>query len=296
MEEFLLEDPEIPEAQREFLLNALSFILHNNYFTYDGSIYHRERGTAMGTSVAPSSANLFIGCFEKEYIVSNHPFRSKILLFKRYIDDLFFLWRGDDQEAHRFVHFLNTNTWGIKFTPNFCYTEIEFLDVLISHDQQRYTTSTFFKKVDSNSYLELSSGHYHKWKRNIPFGQFRQVRTNCTEESMYQEQAKIISQRFREKGYPKGLIEDAYHRASTLTQEQCLAPKSKILENTQDRVNFITTHNKWYAKIQGVLRKHWHILSKDPYLKTFLTKIPQITYRRPPTPKNLLAPVSYANI
>lgn len=77
----------MPSNQRDFLINELSFILHNNYFSYDGSIYHQERGAAMGTRVEPSYANIFIGCVEREYIMSNHPFRSKIVIFKRYIDD-----------------------------------------------------------------------------------------------------------------------------------------------------------------------------------------------------------------
>lgn len=78
---------------------------------------------------------------------------------------------------------------------------------------------------------------------------------------MYHEQAKIISKRFREKGYPKGPIEDAYHKASVLTQEQCLTPKNKILNNTQERVNCITSYNKSFTKIQEVFRKHWHVLT-----------------------------------
>lgn len=36
--------------------------------------------------------------------------------------------------------------------------------------------------------------------------------------------------------------------------------------------------------------KNWHILLCDPYLKTALSKHPQITYRRPPTFKNWLTP------
>lgn len=93
----------------------------------------------------------------------------------------------------------------------------------------------------------------------------------------------MISQRFKDKGYPKGLIEVALHKASSLTEEQCLAPKSKNSEKSKERLHFITTYNKSFTQIQGALRKH--ILTKDPYVRAILPSAPQITYRRPPTRK-----------
>lgn len=48
----------------------------------------------MGTTMAPAYANLFMGQFEDLYMVSEHPYRSKIVLYKRYIDDLFLIWGG----------------------------------------------------------------------------------------------------------------------------------------------------------------------------------------------------------
>lgn len=147
-EHFLHNDPDIPPIQRDFLMKGLELILYNNYFNYDGAIYHQEKGTAMGTQMAPSYANLFMGIFEKIFIMADHPFRSKIVVYKRYIDDLFYflLWRGDEKEALRFVVSLNLNTWGIKFPPNLSGIEIEFLDLLISHNDHSFFTSTFLKK------------------------------------------------------------------------------------------------------------------------------------------------------
>lgn len=118
------EDPEIPTSQREFLLSSPKFILYNNYFLYNGTIYHQEKGTAMGTRMASSYANLFMGLFEKEHITSDHQFLPNFVLYKRYIDDLFILWDGSEGDALKFVDGLNMNTWGINFTPNLNTTEI----------------------------------------------------------------------------------------------------------------------------------------------------------------------------
>ena len=46
----------------------LNFVLKHNYFTYNNSIYHQLQGVAMGTKMAPSFANLFMGTLEIDFI------------------------------------------------------------------------------------------------------------------------------------------------------------------------------------------------------------------------------------
>lgn len=90
---FLKKDLEISEQQEEFLTAAIKFILENNYFLYN-EIYHQTKGTAMGTRMAPSYANLFMGSFEEAHIWKNEKFKSNILLYKRFIDDLILFMEG----------------------------------------------------------------------------------------------------------------------------------------------------------------------------------------------------------
>lgn len=142
--------------------------------------------------------------------------------------------------------------------------------------------------MDSNSYLDFPSGHYDRWKRNVPFGQFRRIHKNCTDNNMFELQANVILERFEAKGYPKGLLKSAYTRAKNLSQVLCLRPKPP--KPPVERNNYITTYRSSHQEIHKILQKHWYILGCDPYLKTTLPKHPQITYRRPPTFKNMLAP------
>lgn len=125
------------------------------------------------------------------------------------------------------MDFLNQNLWGIKFTLNFGETDIQILNLNISHNNDKFITSTHFKTVDINSYIDFSSGHYSKWKKNVPYEQFLHFRKNCFEDNMFEIQAKIIAKRFLEKGYPKNLIEDAYMKAKSLNQDDCLMNKEK---------------------------------------------------------------------
>ena len=67
----------------------------------------------MGTKLAPSFANLFMGYFEDKFIYS---YRLQPLLWKRFIDDIFFIWTHGEDELLTFVQHLNDCHQTIKFT------------------------------------------------------------------------------------------------------------------------------------------------------------------------------------
>lgn len=145
---------------------------------------------------------------------------------------------------------------------------------------------------------------------NIPFGQFRRVKKNCTSQTTYEEQSVILRHRFEEKGYPKPLIQEAYERASKLSQEEVLKTKpneiqnkanlegtsarssnlNKPGENPRFYTNFITTFNDAHPTIRNIQAKRWSTLHNDPILKDLIPAKPSIMFRRAPAVKNLLAP------
>ncbi|KAJ1202119.1 hypothetical protein NDU88_005920 [Pleurodeles waltl] len=59
----------------------------------------QKQGTAMGASFAPTYANLYMGCWEQEVAWSddNDSYMDKVVLWVRYIDDLFIMWDGSEQ-------------------------------------------------------------------------------------------------------------------------------------------------------------------------------------------------------
>jgi hypothetical protein len=46
----------------------LTLVLKNNNFTFDGNHYLQINGTAMGTKMAPSYANIFMGDLEERLL------------------------------------------------------------------------------------------------------------------------------------------------------------------------------------------------------------------------------------
>ena len=104
-------------------------ILTMNNFTFNDSHYLQIHGTAMGTKMAPSFANLFLGLFEKNSL-RNAPFQPHTWL--RYIDDIFMIWTESPENLKSFIDYLNNIHPTIKFTSSHSPTSVPFLDVNVS--------------------------------------------------------------------------------------------------------------------------------------------------------------------
>ncbi|KAJ1207704.1 hypothetical protein NDU88_003094, partial [Pleurodeles waltl] len=89
-------------------------------------------GTAMGTCFAPSYANLFMGWWEEQVAEEITQLDTNVVLWCCFIDDIFVIWRGDEEAAMQFVRDLNTNKCNLRFTEHLDSRRIEFLDVEIS--------------------------------------------------------------------------------------------------------------------------------------------------------------------
>lgn len=137
----------------------------------------------------PSYANLFIGFYEGNYIQNTHPWSSHIKLYRRYIDDLFFVWEGTESG------YLNQNEFGIKLTGTISPHSIDYLDITLTMENSTIISKTHFKEVDTYSLLHFRSAHYKRWLTNVPYGQFCRLRKNCTRDQDFDTQAATMAER-----------------------------------------------------------------------------------------------------
>ena len=110
----------------------LALILALNNFVFDCIHYLQIKECAMGTICAPAYADIFMANFELKYIYPH--IRDKIKMFLRFIDDLFMIWIGSEQELPDFMTDLNKKHPSIKFKFKYSQTKIEFLVVLVYKD------------------------------------------------------------------------------------------------------------------------------------------------------------------
>ena len=104
-------DKRVPTA---FFMTLLHYVLTFNIFIFNGSHYIQEWGTNIGTKLAPTYANIFMGWLEEKLLstwIGLMPY-----LWRRYIDDILFFWRHSEEELIQFLTFVNRAHATIKFT------------------------------------------------------------------------------------------------------------------------------------------------------------------------------------
>ena len=102
--------PPIPTLYLRDMLFRLTLKLNSLHF--NGKNYLQTHGNTMGTKMAVSFVNIFMAAVE---IVLNRS-DFKPLAWKRYIDDVFFLWNITKEKINSLIELANSYHPTIKFT------------------------------------------------------------------------------------------------------------------------------------------------------------------------------------
>ena len=99
-----------------------SLILFNNEYC------KQIDGLAMGSPLGPTFANIFLSYYEQIWL-KNCPYEFKPVIYKRYVDDTFLLFRSKDR-IEKFRGYLDCQHPNIKFTSEIEENNsISFLDI-----------------------------------------------------------------------------------------------------------------------------------------------------------------------
>ena len=283
-----LESSDLSYDHVQFLLDCLKFCLLRNYFWFNKEFFLQQCGVAMGARFAPSVANLFMAHWERDIVFQDRP--HQLRCYRRYIDDLIMVWEGDLPSLQLFMDKLNSNTKNIVLTWTVSHDKINFLDLEIFKSDNVLLTKNYFKTVDRNGYIPLSSCHHRLWLCNIPRGQFVRLRRNCTLESDYLAQSQELSNRFVSKGYSRPLIKQEMEKVRLLERSVIVADKPPITDKEPSNFKMVLDYNIQYKKFEKIVAKHWPILKGDVVLGPALPDRPQFIYRKAPSLRDSLAP------
>ncbi|CAJ0924165.1 unnamed protein product [Ranitomeya imitator] len=199
------------------------------------ALYLQLQGTAMGAAFAPSYACLFLGLWERNiFITDATPLSSNVLMWARYIDDVFAIWQGTEKDLLKFIDELNVNDSNIKLTCHYSRERVDFLDVCIRRDGDGFLQSDLHRKETSvNSLLHSTSAHPRHLKNSIPYGQLLRAKRICSEDTLYQKQAEDISHRFMDRGYSSRTIRRCRRRASRIDRASLFGTKRESQAPTQ---------------------------------------------------------------
>ena len=106
----------------------LDFILKHRLFKFIDTHIHLILGTSMGTKIAARYVNLLMGKEERTIILA---FLHLIYFWKRFIDDIFFIFLGSHSQLNSLMTFMNRINPIIKYTFTYSEQTVTFLDVQI---------------------------------------------------------------------------------------------------------------------------------------------------------------------
>ncbi len=167
----------------DFVIDMITLLLEKKKF------FLQNQSAATGSKFSPDYACLFMGFLEERYIWSNNPFLKNIVMWKRYVDDMFCTFRGSKYLFNDFVSLLNNMIESIKFNVEINTHSVAFLDTRVLLESGKLSSTLYCKPTDKNSILHASSAHPSYLKKGLPYTQFLRLKRICSVESDYEQKA-----------------------------------------------------------------------------------------------------------
>jgi len=209
------------------------FITNNNFFQYDYRVFKQTSGIAMGTNSAPTLANIYLSKLLDPTITNN----QNILLYKRFLDDLFIIWKGNLPELLAFHRTLNELIPCIKFDLKFSERKVAFLDLEI-HCQKYYTDShnwtnhlcfgTYHKTIHTFNYISPKSMHPIHTLKGFIKGELLRFKQNSSNVHLYNHTKDKFYNNLLLRGYKRHFL-DRIFNSNTYYTEQNPKSQTKIL-------------------------------------------------------------------
>jgi len=211
----LVDLPISSDYNHEGIPDLLDIVMNFNCFTFQGRYFYQRNGIAMGTSCAPSFANVNLG--QKEVFVEdivNLPKGPKkgLIFYVRYIDDIFLVYKGSRTDLQSLL-----NEMSQKFSPFKIGWEISssleakpFLDMELFFEQGfgpvGLQTRVYRKRMNKHQYIPWSSAHPIAVKKAFIKAELTRFMTISSSRKLYEERVMEFMDALNRRGYPASTL------------------------------------------------------------------------------------------
>ena len=254
--------PNMPEA---VLRNLLELCVCDNLFLFNGKVYKQTDGVAMGNSLGPLLANIFMAHIEEEFIFKTtqefHP-----SFYRRYVDDTFCIF-NNAQEAERFHEFINNVHPSISFDMEFEVDgKLGFLDTWVRKtDSGPAELSTKVKHTDRGLFYHIKSFVPDKQKFNLAYNLINRIYRIASNMTIFHTDFTSLKQRLLRNGFSEKLVCECadkvltkYRSTDHQNEKTITVPKRAVtvclpflgpLSYSVKR-NLLTLVNKFYPSVE----------------------------------------------
>ena len=203
--------------------------------------------------------------------------KKKPKLWLRFVDDVWGIWKGTEEELKSFIDLANGHEERIKVTYEVCKESAVFLDVRVTKKEGgKLKTELYVKPTDRTRYLHQESDHPKHIKVGIAKGQFRRLRRICSEEEDYWKYGKQVEQKLVSRGYGSSQVRQQMKDAHRMERDEAL---KRVRKRDDKRINCVITHSGYLPNVNSILKRHKHYLEEDG-LGSFITEVPRLSLRR----------------
>ena len=123
---------------------------------------------------------------------------SRPAYWARFIDDVFFIWTGDEESLKVFLNFCNNYSKSqnrkssMRFTSTYSKQCVVFLDTLVHLENNQLYTELYSKPTSAHQYLHRTSFHHFSLIKSLPKSQFIRIRRICSKLSDYKYHANVF--------------------------------------------------------------------------------------------------------
>lgn len=203
----------------------VTFVMENNFFGYRGQRFRQVKGLAMGTSCAPTLANIYAAYHERKARVVH---QEGVLLYVRYIDDILCLFQGTKEEVGHFLQKYRLGNlevrWSVSSTRN------EFLDIELIRGEQPLglracETRLFRKELNKHLYIPWSSAHPLHVKKGFVKAELTRLAIISSQARFFAEAKREFYSNLRRRGYPSQTLIEWFTQVHYDNRPLLLLPK-----------------------------------------------------------------------
>ena len=273
--------------------------MSHNVFSFGDTYWLQLEGTAMGTSVAVMYANIYCSYRERTLILPKY--KNNIIYYKRYVDDVFSLWRDT-----------TTTTWKdlakdlpqgiLKWIVQKPECTVNFLDITVTIDARsgKISTESYQKPMNLHLYLPASSAHPPGSLKGLIVGILRRYWLQNSNSKNYRRLVTLFAAQLLKRGYSKQQITESFNDASKYLRSKhgdrkiylskaTLERRARTSSKPQDNLNnTIIYHAEFHPR--GVPRKRIQQIYGDTIQKTGLFDRQIVAFSRPKNLRDLLSP------
>ena len=227
-----------------------------------------------------------MGEFEDIAFGSKNQLLDLLIFWKRFIDDVLGLFKGNEQEFEEFESWLNSIMRGVvKFKSNFSSEKVEFLDLIISIENGKLKTNLFVKPSNLQIYLDFMSNHPEHCKVGLVYGQALRIIERCSEPLDADLHLENLKGKLLDRSYPEGVINKEFSRAKKSGRKNLIYQNRN--KKNDEKIRCIFTFNQGNPPLHLWFRQAKKCLIKNEKAKQIGQKM-QIAYRQPQNLKKLV--------